>query len=160
MILGNESFERPQLLEHGNKWMMNIDKLYRPLEPGRSIHCSWSSTSPHSTFRNLRQMSWTTLPSVQTMQLSSARQFCLLGCTLEIMVPLGRPSKCIRKASRYGLMVNSASPILSSLLNVSWSYTVWKWTKIITINMWIGRKEKATNMPCCNCFSYGQLGVN
>ena len=136
-IIGNESFERAPYTypKHGNKWIINIDQLYKPLEPGRSIHCSWISTSPHSTFRNLRHMSWIILPSVQTMELSSARQFCRLGCTLEIMVPLGRDPKFILKASRYGLMVNSASPILSSLLNVSWSYTVCKCTKIIGISM-------------------------
>lgn len=118
-------------------------KAYSPLEPGRSIHCSWISTSPHSTFRNLRHMSWTIRPSFQTMQLSSDRQFCLLGCTLDTMVPLGRPSRCILKASRYGLMENSASPILSSLLNVSWSYTVWKCMRMIST--YVNGKEREGN---------------
>lgn len=102
-----------------NKHIRNVYELDKPLEPGRSIHCSWISTSPHSTFLSLRHMSWMILPSFQIMQLSSDRQFCLLGCILEIMVPLGRPFSSIFKAFRYGLMSNSASPILSSMLNVS-----------------------------------------
>lgn len=99
----------------------NLMQLYKPLEPGRSIHWSWISTSPHSTFLSLRHMSWTTRPSLQMMQLSSARQFCLLGCSLVMTVPLGRPCRFILRASMNGFMSNSASPILSSLLNVSWS---------------------------------------
>ncbi|KAG5013307.1 hypothetical protein GYH30_025375 [Glycine max] len=60
------------------------------------------------------------------MQLSSARQLCLLGCILVTTVPFGRPVKFIFEASIKGKMSNSASPILSSLLKVSWSYTVCK----------------------------------
>ena len=84
---------------------------------------SWSSTSPHSTFLNRRIIFCTSLPPDQTMQLSSVRQFWLLGCTFEIVIPSGMPSKCIFKALRKGPMSISASPILSSKLNVSLSYT-------------------------------------
>ena len=104
--------------------MLDLICCYKPLEPGSSIHCNWTSNSPHSTFLNLRQISWTTFPPFQTMLLSSAKQFCLLGCILVIIVPLGRSCRFILSASMYGLMSISASPILSSKLNVSWSYTV------------------------------------
>ncbi|KAJ6359189.1 hypothetical protein OIU76_000831 [Salix suchowensis] len=55
------------------------------------------------------------------MQLSSDKQFCRLGCVLVITVPFGSPAKFIFKVSMNGLISNSASPILSSLVNKSWS---------------------------------------
>lgn len=88
-----------------------------------SIHCNCNSTSPRSTFLSLRIMSWTTFPSAQTMRLSSDRQLSRVGFTVVSIVLLGTPSSRIFTASRKCLMSNSASPILSSALNVSLSNT-------------------------------------
>lgn len=99
---------------------------WKALRPGRLIHSICTSTSPRSTFLNRRHMSWNILPLFQMMQLSSARQFSLFGWTLSTLVPLGRFCNPIFMHSMYGLMSITASPILSSSVNVSLSYTVCK----------------------------------
>ncbi|URD89512.1 hypothetical protein MUK42_32899 [Musa troglodytarum] len=84
-------------------------------------HSSCSSTSPLSTFRSRRTTSWATVPSFREIWLSSAKQFCLLGLTVVIMVTFGIPAKSILIASMNGRMSSSASPIISSGVNVSLS---------------------------------------
>lgn len=95
-----------------------------------SIHVSWISISPHSTFCNRRTIFWTTFPSTHVMWLSSAKQLVLVGFTVVTIVSFGRLPRRILMASRNGLISKTASPILSSRLNVSLSYTsciVWNY---------------------------------
>lgn len=98
----------------------------RPLLPWALINSIWISTSPHSTFCNLRIMVCVILPFSHTMQLSSDKQFSLFGWTLSTFTPSGRPCNPMFIASRYGFMSIFAFPILSSAVNVSLSYTVYQ----------------------------------
>lgn len=117
---------------------INRTSFLELLLPGRAIHSIWISTSPCSTFLSLRDMSWTSLPLFQIMQLSPPRQFSLFGWTLSTTVPVGRFCNSIFMHSRYGLMSISTSPILSSTVNVSLSYTLCK-----------NQKEKVTHKTHC-----------
>ena len=86
-------------------------------------HCSCNCISPLSTFLSRRIMSCTNLPFLQHTWLSSARQFLVLGLTDLMMAPFLISSGFMFTASINGATSISASPIGSSLLNVSLSNT-------------------------------------
>jgi len=103
-----------------------VPPISNPRQPGTFIHSIWIITSPDSTFLNLRIMSCRILPLSQTTQLSSARQLFRLGLILETTQPFGRFCNPIFRLAIYALMSISASPILSSTVNLSLSKTVCK----------------------------------
>lgn len=89
--------------------------------PGMLTQCRCRTSSPVSMFLSLSTMSWETLPSFQVMWLSVAKQLDFSGWIVFITVPSGTSLRSCLAISTKSRMENSASPMPSSLVNVSWS---------------------------------------